>query len=60
MALLGVVMVGTLTGSMLPFFLQKMGFDPATSSTPFVATIVDVAGLLIYFMAANLILPQSV
>lgn len=54
--LLGVVMLGTIAGSMLPFILRKLGFDPATSSAPFVATIVDVTGLLIYFSVATLLL----
>jgi magnesium transporter len=56
MALIGVVLWGTLVGSMLPFVLQRIGLDPATSSVPFVATLVDVTGLLIYFSAAILIL----
>jgi len=43
-------------GSMLPFILKKLGFDPATSSAPFVATLVDVTGIIIYFTAANFIL----
>ena len=51
-ALLGVVIWGTLTGSMLPFILKRLGFDPATSSAPFVATLVDVTGLIIYFSVA--------
>jgi magnesium transporter len=55
-ALLGVVTFGTLAGSMLPFILRKLGFDPATSSAPFVATLVDVTGLVIYFTVALLIL----
>jgi magnesium transporter len=55
-ALIGVVLWGTLMGSMLPFILRKLGFDPATSSAPFVATLVDVTGLIIYFTAATLIL----
>ena len=55
-ALLGVVTFGTLAGSMLPFILRKLGFDPATSSAPFVATLVDVTGLCIYFTVALLIL----
>ncbi len=59
-AVVGVVMIGNITGSMLPFILQGIGLDPATSSTPFVATIVDVTGLVIYFVAANLILTGSV
>jgi magnesium transporter len=55
-ALVGVVTFGTLAGSMLPFVLRKLGFDPATSSAPFVATLVDVTGLCIYFTVALLIL----
>jgi magnesium transporter len=55
-SLVGVVVWGTLTGSMLPFLLKRLGFDPATSSAPFVATLVDVTGLIIYFTAALAIL----
>jgi magnesium transporter len=55
-SLVGVVLWGTLTGSMLPFILKRLGFDPATSSAPFVATLVDVTGLVIYFTAALAIL----
>jgi magnesium transporter len=55
-ALVGVVMWGTLSGAMLPFLLRKLGLDPATSSAPFVATLVDVTGLVIYFNVALLIL----
>jgi len=55
-SLIGVVMFGTLAGSMLPFILRRLGFDPATSSAPFVATLVDVTGLCIYFTVALLIL----
>jgi magnesium transporter len=55
-ALIGVVTFGTLAGSMLPFVLRKLGFDPATSSAPFVATLVDVTGLCIYFTVALFIL----
>jgi magnesium transporter len=47
---------GSLTGSILPLVLQKLGFDPATSSAPFVATLVDVTGLLIYFSIALFVL----
>ncbi|HWQ81352.1 MAG TPA: magnesium transporter [Ignavibacteria bacterium] len=54
--LIGVVMWGTFSGSMLPFLLRKFGLDPAASSAPFVATLVDVSGLLIYFSVAALIL----
>lgn len=50
--LVGIVMWGTLMGSMLPIILEKMGFDPAASSAPFVATLVDVTGLIIYFSIA--------
>ena len=56
MSLVGVVTFGTLSGSMLPFLLRRFGFDPATSSAPFVATLVDVTGLVIYFQVAALIL----
>ena len=55
-ALIGIVLWGTLAGSMLPFVLRRLGFDPATSSAPFVATLVDVTGLIIYFTVAVLIL----
>ncbi|GJD50749.1 Magnesium transporter MgtE [Methylobacterium crusticola] len=55
-ALVGIVLFGSLTGSMLPFILQRVGFDPATASAPFVATLVDVSGLVIYFSVALLIL----
>ena len=56
LALIGVVTFGTIAGSMLPFALRRLGFDPATSSAPFVATFVDVTGLVIYFTVALLIL----
>jgi magnesium transporter len=55
-SLIGVVMFGTLAGSMLPFIMRSLGFDPAASSAPFVATLVDVTGLCIYFSVALLIL----
>lgn len=55
-SLIGVVLWGTLIGSMLPLFLKRLGADPAVSSTPFVATLVDVSGLLIYFTFAMLFL----
>jgi magnesium transporter len=55
-ALVGVVTFGSVAGSMLPFALQRVGFDPASASAPFVATLVDVTGLMIYFSAAVLIL----
>lgn len=55
-SLIGVVLWGTLMGSMLPLLLKRLGADPAASSTPFVATLVDVTGLLIYFSCAMLLL----
>ena len=55
-ALIGIVLWGTLAGSMLPFMLRRLGFDPATSSAPFVATLVDVTGLVIYFSVAVVLL----
>ena len=55
-SLLGVVLWGTVSGSMLPILLKKLGADPAASSAPFVATLVDVTGLIIYFSVATLIL----
>jgi len=55
-SLIGVVMWGTLAGSMLPFILRRCGLDPATSSAPFVATLVDVTGLIIYFTIALVVL----
>ncbi|MDB5143023.1 MAG: mgtE [Mucilaginibacter sp.] len=54
-SLIGVVLWGSLAGSMLPLVLKKLGFDPATSSAPFVATLVDVTGLVIYFNIAMII-----
>ena len=55
-SLIGVVTFGTLAGSMLPFILRGCGLDPASASAPFVATLVDVTGLIIYFSVANVIL----
>ena len=55
-SLIGVVLWGTLSGSMLPIFLKRLGADPAVSSAPFVATLVDVTGLIIYFFTAFLFL----
>jgi len=56
LSLVGVVLWGTLIGSLLPLVLRRLGFDPATSSAPFVATIVDVTGLVIYFSIGLLVL----
>jgi len=55
-SLVGVVTFGTLAGSLLPFILRSLKFDPASASAPFVATLVDVTGLLIYFSVASVIL----
>ena len=59
-ALVGVVLWGSIVGSVLPLILQRLGFDPAASSAPFVATLVDVTGLIIYFSVALLVLPGSI
>jgi magnesium transporter len=55
-SLIGVVLFGTVAGSMLPFVLRRFGLDPASASAPFVATLVDVTGLVIYFTIASVIL----
>jgi magnesium transporter len=55
-SLIGVVLFGTITGSMLPIILKRLGADPAVSSAPFVATLVDVTGVIIYFNCAYLFL----
>ena len=55
-ALIGVVLWGTVVGSLLPFLLRRLGFDPAASSAPFVATLVDVTGLVIYFSVGVVVL----
>ena len=55
-SLVGVVLWGSLVGSVLPFALRRLGFDPATSSAPFVATLVDVTGLIIYFSVGMVVL----
>lgn len=56
LALVGIVTFGSLTGSMLPFILKRLGFDPASASAPFVATLVDVTAITIYFSVAYLLL----
>jgi magnesium transporter len=58
-SLVGVVMFGTLAGAMLPLILSRLGVDPASASAPFVATLVDVTGLVIYFTIASLILRDT-
>jgi magnesium transporter len=55
-SLVGVVLWGTISGSMLPLIMRRLGFDPASASAPFVATLVDVTGLVIYFTLASVIL----
>lgn len=60
LALIGVVLWGSLTGSLLPIVLKRLGADPAASSTPFVATIVDVVGIVIFFDLAKLVLTGTV
>jgi magnesium transporter len=57
--LAGVVLWGCLVGAMLPFVFRRFGMDPASASAPFVATLVDVTGLLIYFSVASLLLTGS-
>jgi magnesium transporter len=58
-SLVGVVLWGSLVGSVLPLILQRLGFDPATSSAPFVATLVDVTGLVIYFSVAVVVMRSA-
>ncbi|HEY5220016.1 MAG TPA: magnesium transporter, partial [Gemmatimonadaceae bacterium] len=58
-ALIGIVTFGSLAGSMLPFVMQRLGFDPASASAPFVATLVDVTGLVIFFTVAATILHNT-
>jgi magnesium transporter len=59
LSLVGVVLWGTIAGSMLPFLLRRLGFDPASASAPFVATLVDVTGLVIYFTTAQVVMRGS-
>lgn len=59
LSLIGIVLWGTVSGAMLPFLLKRCGVDPATSSAPFVATLVDVTGLVIYFSVASIILHNT-
>jgi len=58
-SLVGIVLWGTIAGSTLPLFLQRLGLDPANSSAPFVATLVDVTGLVLYFTIAKMVLGGS-
>jgi len=57
-SLIGIVLWGSLAGSMLPILMKKVGLDPATSSAPFVATLVDVTGLIIYFSVASIVMHE--
>lgn len=59
-SLIGVISLGNMAGSMLPFLLRRMGLDPAASSAPFVATLVDVTGLVIYFQVASWVLKGTI
>ncbi len=59
-SLVGVVLWGSIAGGVLPFVLRRLGFDPASASTPFVATLVDVTGLVIYFSVASVVLMGTV
>jgi magnesium transporter len=56
LAVTGICLWGTIVGSMLPMFFKRLGFDPGYASTPFVATLVDVTGIVIYFTIANMYL----
>jgi magnesium transporter len=58
--LIGIVIMGCSVGSMLPFLLRRAGFDPATSSAPFIASLVDVLGILIYFNVAKILLKEVI
>ena len=60
LSLIGVVLFGNLSGSMLPFIMSKFGLDPAVTSAPFVSTLVDVTGILIYFTIAVFLLKDVV
>lgn len=58
-SVVGTVMIGTIVGAMLPFILRRIGLDPAMSSTPFVATLADITGVIVYFTIAQLLLRQA-
>ena len=60
LSLMSIVLFGNFIGAMLPFILSRLGFDPAVSSTPFVATVVDVSGIIIYFSIAILFLKEII
>jgi magnesium transporter len=58
--LVSIVVMGCVVGSMLPLLLRRVGFDPATSSTPFIASLVDVLGIIIYLNIAQLVLVELI
>jgi magnesium transporter len=58
--LVGIVIMGCVVGSMLPLGLRRVGFDPATSSTPFIASLVDVLGIILYFNIAQSLLAEMI
>jgi magnesium transporter len=58
-ALVGVVTVGSMVGAILPIFFKKLGADPAVTSSPFIATLVDVTGIVIYFSVAHIFLAAA-
>ena len=60
LALVGIILWGSLAGSMLPILLKRLGADPAASSAPFVATLVDVTGIIIYFATAYFVMGQLI
>ncbi len=60
LSLVGIVLWGTLAGSLLPLFIKRLGGDPAVSSAPFIATLVDVTGIIIYFSVAFIVLPKGI
>jgi len=58
--LVGIVILGCTVGSMLPLLLRRLGLDPATSSTPFIATLIDVFGIFIYLNVAKILLAEVI
>jgi len=58
--LVGIVLMGCMAGSVFPLILRRLGFDPATSSAPFIATVVDVVGIVIYFNVAMILLANLI
>jgi len=58
--LIGIVVMGCVVGSMLPLLLRRVGFDPATSSSPFISSLVDLLGIIIYFNLAQVMLAEMI